>query len=44
LQETGVSVAPGTIFGNEGEGFIRISIVQPAERLREAMRRIRDWW
>jgi LL-diaminopimelate aminotransferase len=44
LQETGVSVAPGTIFGEEGEGFIRISIVQPAERLSEAMRRIRDWW
>jgi LL-diaminopimelate aminotransferase len=44
LQETGVSVAPGTVFGEEGEGFVRISIVQPAERLSEAMQRIRDWW
>jgi LL-diaminopimelate aminotransferase len=44
LQETGVSVAPGTVFGDEGEGFLRISIVQPTERLSEVMRRIRDWW
>jgi len=44
LQETGVSVAPGTIFGKEGKGFIRISIVQPIERLSKAMQRIRDWW
>ena len=44
LQETGVSVAPGTVFGDEGEGFIRISIVQPAERLSEATQRIKNWW
>jgi len=40
LEQAHVSVAPGTIFGPGGEGFVRISIVQPADRLRLAMERI----
>lgn len=40
LEETGVSVAPGAMFGEAGEGYIRISLVQPVPRLEEAVRRI----
>lgn len=35
-----VVVAPGTAFGAHGEGFVRISLTAPAERLVEAVRRI----
>lgn len=44
LEETGVSVAPGPVFGSLGEGFIRISISQPDERLQEGMHRLTHWW
>ena len=42
LEQTHVSMAPGTIFGPGGEGFMRISIVQPADRLRQAMERVQQ--
>ena len=44
LNQSGVSVAPGTVFGQGGEGYFRISIVQPQERLAEAMQRIKGYW
>ena len=34
------SLTPGTIFGDHGEGFVRISLTAPAERLAEAMQRM----
>jgi LL-diaminopimelate aminotransferase len=40
LEQAHVSVAPGIIFGPGGEGFVRISIVQPIDRLTQAMERI----
>ncbi len=43
LEQTHISLAPGTIFGPRGEGFVRISLVQPVERIREAMERIHSW-
>lgn len=43
LKEANVSVAPGTIFGSNGEGYLRISITQPKEVLAEAMRRLEKW-
>jgi LL-diaminopimelate aminotransferase len=39
LNETGVVVTPGIAFGDGGEGYVRISLVAPVERLREALRR-----
>ncbi|BDG61348.1 aminotransferase class I/II-fold pyridoxal phosphate-dependent enzyme [Caldinitratiruptor microaerophilus] len=42
LERTGVAVTPGAGFGPRGEGYVRIALVQPAERLREAARRIRE--
>lgn len=40
LEQTGVVVAPGTFFGPAGEGYIRISVTAPEERVREAMERL----
>jgi LL-diaminopimelate aminotransferase len=42
LEEAAVVVSPGTGYGAGGEGFIRLSLTVPDDRLQEAMRRIRD--
>lgn len=42
LEETGVVITPGSAFGPSGEGFFRISLSVPTERLREAVNRIRN--
>ena len=43
LDETGVSIAPGSAFGPHGDGYVRISLVQPAERLEEGIERWERW-
>ena len=43
LRESGVSVTPGVVYGNSGEGYIRISLVTPCDRLMEALQRIKNW-
>ena len=43
LRETGVSVTPGVVYGNSGEGYIRISLVTPMRTLSEAMHRLSGW-
>jgi LL-diaminopimelate aminotransferase len=43
LEETGVLVTPGPGYGRQGEGFFRITLTAPDERLEEAARRIRRW-
>ncbi|HYG56732.1 MAG TPA: aminotransferase class I/II-fold pyridoxal phosphate-dependent enzyme [Symbiobacteriaceae bacterium] len=40
LQETGVTIVPGSGFGAQGEGYVRIALVQSEERLAEAVERI----
>ncbi|RLD04943.1 MAG: LL-diaminopimelate aminotransferase, partial [Chloroflexi bacterium] len=40
LEECGVSFAPGSFFGRGGEGYVRISITSPKERIAEAMERL----
>lgn len=40
ILEQGVVLSPGAGFGPEGEGFVRFSLIQPPERLREAAARI----
>lgn len=42
LEEVAVVVAPGTGYGAQGEGFIRISLTVADNRLEEAMERIRS--
>jgi LL-diaminopimelate aminotransferase len=41
LEQTGVAVAPGPFFGPAGEGYVRLAVVAPTERVREAMARLR---
>lgn len=43
LKETGVSITPGIVYGASGAGYVRISLVTPAENLVEAMLRMKDW-
>jgi LL-diaminopimelate aminotransferase len=40
LEEANVVVSPGTGYGESGEGFVRLSLTVPDERLEEAVRRI----
>jgi LL-diaminopimelate aminotransferase len=42
LDKTGVVLTPGNGYGEYGEGYFRISLTINTERLREALRRIRD--
>ncbi len=41
LDEAGIVVTPGNGFGEPGEGYIRISLTQKDERLKEAVDRIK---
>jgi len=41
LDETGVVVTPGVGFGSYGEGYVRVSLTQKTERLREALERLK---
>jgi len=43
LEETGVCFSPGTFFGAEGEGYLRISLGAPTDRIQEALDRLRKW-
>jgi LL-diaminopimelate aminotransferase len=43
LYSAGVVVIPGDAFGQEGEGYVRIALVQEEERLKEAVRRIGEF-
>lgn len=40
LEESGVVISPGGAYGESGEGFFRISLTTPDERLEEAVERI----
>jgi LL-diaminopimelate aminotransferase len=42
LDEAGVSVTPGTVFGHQGEGYVRVSLGMGTSQIREAMRRWRQ--
>jgi LL-diaminopimelate aminotransferase len=44
LQQTGVALAPGSFFGQRGEGYMRLSVTTPADCIQEAMERlVRSW-
>lgn len=43
MGEALVAVAPGSGFGAEGEGAVRMAIVEPQERIAEAVRRMEQW-
>lgn len=43
LNDTGVSMTPGVVYGPSGKDYIRISIVIPTDRITEAIDRLKDW-
>ena len=42
LEEAGISITSGTVFGPGGEGFVRISLGMSTDRIREAMDRLKQ--
>ena len=40
LKEHSIFIAPGTIFGSNGEGYIRLSLCAPVEDIEEAIARV----
>jgi LL-diaminopimelate aminotransferase len=42
LDKAGIVVTPGNGFGEAGEGYFRISLTVPTERLLEAAERIKN--
>lgn len=42
LRQTGVALVPGVAFGRQGEGYVRIALVQDNSVIEEAVRRISD--
>jgi LL-diaminopimelate aminotransferase len=42
LEEAAVIVSPGSMYGPSGEGFFRISLTTPDERIAEAVERMRE--
>jgi LL-diaminopimelate aminotransferase len=43
LDEMGIVVTPGIGYGKNGEGYIRLSLTVPDERLDEAISRLKSW-
>ncbi|MGO1192294.1 MAG: succinyldiaminopimelate transaminase [Nesterenkonia sp.] len=42
MAERGVIVGPGTFYGTAGEGFVRVALTAPDERIRSAAQRLRS--
>jgi LL-diaminopimelate aminotransferase len=43
LDDLGVVVTPGVGYGAAGEGYVRLSLTIPDDRLEEGLRRLRGW-
>jgi LL-diaminopimelate aminotransferase len=43
IEKAGVAVVPGDAFGKQGEGYVRMALVQPPERLAAAAERIQKF-
>ncbi len=43
IEEAGVAVAPGVGFGEYGEGFVRVGLVENENRIRQAARSVRKF-
>lgn len=42
IEEVGVITVPGTEFGTEGEGYVRLALVQPVEQLEKAIEKLKS--
>jgi len=43
LDEIAVWMIPGSMYGKHGEGYLRIALTHPVERLEEAMQRLKKF-
>jgi alanine-synthesizing transaminase len=43
IEEAGVAVAPGLGFGEYGEGYVRVGLVENEHRIRQAARNVRKF-
>ena len=43
LNHANVAVAPGVGYGEDGEGFVRIALVENEQRLRQAARNVKRY-
>jgi LL-diaminopimelate aminotransferase len=43
LEQTGVSLTPGIVYGKYGEGYIRISLGMDTAKVKESMQRLTNW-
>jgi LL-diaminopimelate aminotransferase len=43
LEEAHLSLTPGTVFGQQGQGFMRITLTASLERIAEGMQRLENW-
>ena len=43
LLETGVSLTPGSVYGEQGKGYVRICLATPIEQIKKAMDRFSNW-
>ena len=43
LDDTGVVVTPGIGYGGRGEGYVRLSLTTPDDRVDEGLRRLASW-
>jgi LL-diaminopimelate aminotransferase len=43
LDDTGVVVTPGIGYGAHGEGYIRLSVTTPDDRVDEGLKRLSSW-
>jgi len=41
IEKAGVAVSPGVAFGETGEGFVRIGLVENEHRIRQAARNVK---
>jgi aspartate/methionine/tyrosine aminotransferase len=44
LLEAGVSIAPGSIYGDDGRGYVRLSLSIADDTLDEALDRLKRLW
>ena len=44
LEHAEVAVAPGVGYGEDGEGYVRIALVENEQRLRQAARNVKRWF
>ena len=42
IEQVGVVMVPGTEFGTEGEGYVRLALVQPVEQLEKALVKLKS--